>query len=36
MKDVVNQEGWSESMAFELNQLGIGMKVVEPSGMRSG
>jgi short-subunit dehydrogenase len=23
-------EGWSESMAFELNQFGIGVKVVEP------
>jgi NAD(P)-dependent dehydrogenase (short-subunit alcohol dehydrogenase family) len=23
-------EGWSESMAFELNQFGIGLKVVEP------
>jgi NAD(P)-dependent dehydrogenase (short-subunit alcohol dehydrogenase family) len=28
-------EGWSESMAFELNQLGIGMKTVEPGGMRT-
>jgi NAD(P)-dependent dehydrogenase (short-subunit alcohol dehydrogenase family) len=28
-------EGWSESMAFELNQLGIGIKVVEPGGMRT-
>jgi short chain dehydrogenase len=28
-------EGWSESMAFELNQLGIGMKIVEPGGMRT-
>ena len=28
-------EGWSESMAFELNQLGIGMKVVEPGGMKT-
>ena len=25
-------EGWSESMAFELGQLGIGMKIVEPGG----
>jgi NAD(P)-dependent dehydrogenase (short-subunit alcohol dehydrogenase family) len=29
-------EGWSESMAFELNQLGIGMKIVEPGGMKTG
>jgi short-subunit dehydrogenase len=28
-------EGWSESMAFELNQLGIGMKIVEPGGMKT-
>ncbi len=28
-------EGWSESMAFELGQLGIGMKIVEPGGMRT-
>jgi NAD(P)-dependent dehydrogenase (short-subunit alcohol dehydrogenase family) len=28
-------EGWSESMAFELNQLGIGMKTVEPGGMKT-
>jgi NAD(P)-dependent dehydrogenase (short-subunit alcohol dehydrogenase family) len=28
-------EGWSESMAFELNQLGIGMKTIAPGGMRS-
>jgi len=28
-------EGWSESMAFELNQFGIGMKVVEPGGMKT-
>ena len=27
-------EGWSESVAFELNQLGIGLKIVEPGGMR--
>jgi NAD(P)-dependent dehydrogenase (short-subunit alcohol dehydrogenase family) len=27
-------EGWSESMAFELNQFGIGMKVIEPGGMK--
>jgi NAD(P)-dependent dehydrogenase (short-subunit alcohol dehydrogenase family) len=28
-------EGWSESMAFELNQLGIGMKILEPGGMKT-
>jgi NAD(P)-dependent dehydrogenase (short-subunit alcohol dehydrogenase family) len=28
-------EGWSESMAFELNQFGIGMKVIEPGGMKT-
>ena len=28
-------EGWSESMAFELSQLGIGMKIVEPGGMKT-
>jgi hypothetical protein len=28
-------EGWSESMAFELNQFGIGMKTVSPGGMRT-
>jgi len=28
-------EGWSESMAFELSQFGIGMKVVEPGGIRT-
>ena len=28
-------EGWSESMAFEMNQLGIGMKTVEPGGMKT-
>ena len=28
-------EGWSESMAFELNQLGIGMKTIEPGGMKT-
>ena len=28
-------EGWSESMAFELNQLGIGMKIIEPGGMKT-
>ena len=28
-------EGWSESMAFELNPLGIGMKTIEPGGMKT-
>ncbi len=28
-------EGWSESMSFELNQLGIGMKTVSPGGMKT-
>jgi NAD(P)-dependent dehydrogenase (short-subunit alcohol dehydrogenase family) len=28
-------EGWSESMAFELKQLGIGMKTIEPGGMKT-
>ena len=28
-------EGWSESMTFELNQLGIGLKIVEPGGMKT-
>jgi NAD(P)-dependent dehydrogenase (short-subunit alcohol dehydrogenase family) len=28
-------EGWSESMAFELNQFGICMKVIEPGGMKT-
>jgi len=28
-------EGWSESMAFELNQLGIGIKTVSPGGMKT-
>jgi len=28
-------EGWSESMAFELNQLGIGIKTIEPGGMKT-
>ena len=27
-------EGWSESMAFELNELGIGIKTIEPGGMK--
>jgi NAD(P)-dependent dehydrogenase (short-subunit alcohol dehydrogenase family) len=28
-------EGWSESMAFELSQFGIGMKTVAPGGMKT-
>ena len=28
-------EGWSESMAFELNQFGVGMKTIEPGGMKT-
>jgi len=28
-------EGWSESMAFELGQFGIGLKTVEPGGMKT-
>ena len=28
-------EGWSESMAFELNQIGIGIKTIEPGGIRT-
>ena len=28
-------EGWSESMAFELNQFGISIKTVEPGGMKT-
>lgn len=28
-------EGWSESMAFELKQFGIGLKTVEPGGMKT-
>jgi NAD(P)-dependent dehydrogenase (short-subunit alcohol dehydrogenase family) len=28
-------EGWSESMAFELAQFGIGLKIIEPGGMRT-
>jgi len=28
-------EGWSESMAFELRPFGIGLKTVEPGGMRT-
>jgi len=28
-------EGWSESMAFELNKLGIGIKTVSPGGIKT-
>jgi NAD(P)-dependent dehydrogenase (short-subunit alcohol dehydrogenase family) len=28
-------EGWSEGMAFELNQFGIGVKIIEPGGMKT-
>ncbi|MBS1564277.1 MAG: SDR family oxidoreductase [Bacteroidetes bacterium] len=28
-------EGWSESLAFELNQLGIGIKTVSPGGIKT-
>ena len=28
-------EGWSEAMTFELNQFGIGMKIIEPGGMKT-
>jgi NAD(P)-dependent dehydrogenase (short-subunit alcohol dehydrogenase family) len=28
-------EGWSESMSFELGQLGIGIKTVSPGGIRT-
>ena len=28
-------EGWSEAMAFELSQFGIGMKIIEPGGMKT-
>ena len=28
-------EGWSESMAFELSQFGIGMKTISPGGMKT-
>jgi NAD(P)-dependent dehydrogenase (short-subunit alcohol dehydrogenase family) len=28
-------EGWSESMAFELSQFGIGVKIIEPGGMKT-
>jgi NAD(P)-dependent dehydrogenase (short-subunit alcohol dehydrogenase family) len=28
-------EGWSESMAFELSRFGIGMKTIEPGGMKT-
>jgi NAD(P)-dependent dehydrogenase (short-subunit alcohol dehydrogenase family) len=28
-------EGWSESMAFELSQFGIGIRTIEPGGMKT-
>lgn len=28
-------EGWSESMAFELNRIGIGIKTVSPGGIKT-
>ena len=28
-------EGWSESMAFELKLFGIGLKIIEPGGMKT-
>jgi hypothetical protein len=28
-------EGWSESMAFELNEFGIAIKTIEPGGMKT-
>jgi NAD(P)-dependent dehydrogenase (short-subunit alcohol dehydrogenase family) len=28
-------EGWSEGMAFELGQFGIGLKIIEPGGMKT-
>lgn len=28
-------EGWSEGMSFELGQFGIGLKILEPGGMRT-
>jgi short-subunit dehydrogenase len=28
-------EGWSESMAFELNEFGIGIKAIESGGMKT-
>ena len=28
-------EGWSEGMAFELSQFGIGLKIIEPGGMKT-
>jgi NAD(P)-dependent dehydrogenase (short-subunit alcohol dehydrogenase family) len=28
-------EGWSESMAFELNQFGVGIKTVSPGGIKT-
>ena len=28
-------EGWSDGMAFELSQFGIGLKIIEPGGMKT-
>jgi len=28
-------EGWSESMAFELSQIGVGIKIIEPGGIKT-
>jgi NAD(P)-dependent dehydrogenase (short-subunit alcohol dehydrogenase family) len=28
-------EGWSEGMAFELGEFGIGLKIIEPGGMKT-
>ena len=28
-------EGWSEGVAFELSQFGIGLKIIEPGGMKT-
>ena len=28
-------EGWSESMAFELRQVGLNIKIIEPGGMKT-
>jgi NAD(P)-dependent dehydrogenase (short-subunit alcohol dehydrogenase family) len=28
-------EGWSESMSFELKRFGVGMKILEPGGMKT-
>jgi len=34
-RDEMGAEGWSESMASELNQFGIGIKTIEPGGMKT-